>query len=67
MFEVSPAHKGLSPQDLQRSNPEANCKTKEHVGIASDLFGLAASSAVLTQKEFALMPAGLLQRRLFSS
>jgi membrane dipeptidase len=34
----------------------------DHVGIATDLFGLAGSSAVPTHKEFALIPAGLLQR-----
>jgi membrane dipeptidase len=34
----------------------------DHVGIATDLFGLAGSSAVPTHKEFALVPAGLLQR-----
>jgi membrane dipeptidase len=34
----------------------------DHVGIATDLFGLAGSSAVPTHKEFALIPPGLLQR-----
>jgi membrane dipeptidase len=34
----------------------------DHVGIATDLFGLAGSSALPTHKDFALIPAGLLQR-----
>jgi membrane dipeptidase len=39
-----------------------NLAGADHVGIATDLFGLAGSSAVPTHKEFALIPAGLLQR-----
>ena len=34
----------------------------DHLGIATDLFGLAGSSAVPSHKEFAIIPAGLLQR-----
>jgi membrane dipeptidase len=34
----------------------------DHVGIASDLFGLGDTTAIPTHKEFALVPAGLLSR-----
>lgn len=34
----------------------------DHVGVATDLFGLHGSSAIPTHKEFALIAAGLLRR-----
>jgi len=34
----------------------------DHVGVATDLFGLHGSTAIPTHKEFALIPAGLLRR-----
>ena len=39
-----------------------NLVRADHLGIATDLFGLAGSSAVPSHKEFAIIPAGLLQR-----
>jgi membrane dipeptidase len=34
----------------------------DHVGIGTDLFGIASETAIPTHKEFALIPAGLLSR-----
>ena len=34
----------------------------DHVGIGTDLFGIASETAIPTHKEFALIPAALLSR-----
>ncbi len=34
----------------------------DHVGIGTDLFGIASETAIPTHKEFALIPAALLRR-----